>query len=272
MPEIRLSAGRINYRDEGSGRPLVLIHGLLVNATIWDRLIPHLADEFRCIAPDLPLGSHRLAMDPGTDLSPPGLAALIAEFIARLGVGPVTLVGNDTGGALCQLVCARHPERVERLVLTNCDAFEHFPPAAFKPLVSGLGRTPGAIAALGALARIGPVRRGSMAMAGLTNEPVPDAMLQEWVVPLRDRAIRNDLRQVLRAISPEHTLAAAQELPGFDGPVLLAWGSQDRFFPMSDAERLAAVFPAARLEQVEGARTFVQLDAPERLATLIKET
>jgi pimeloyl-ACP methyl ester carboxylesterase len=271
MPETQLSTGRIHYRDEGTGHPLVLIHGLLVNATIWDRLIPHLAGEFRCIAPDLPLGSHRVAMDPGADLSPPGLAALIAEFIDRLGAGRVTLVGNDTGGALCQLVCAQHPDRIERLVLTNCDSFEHFPPGAFKPLVAGLAHTPGAIAALGALGRLGPVRRGSMALAGLTVDPVPDGMLQQWVAPLRDRGVRHDLRRVLRAISPEHTLAAAEALRGFSQPVLLAWGTGDKFFPLEDAERLATLFSAARLEQVEGARTFVQLDAPERLAALIKE-
>lgn len=269
MPEIQLAQGKVEYRAEGSGDPLVLIHGLLVNGSVWNGVLPHLAPRHRCIIPDLPLGSHREAMDPDADLSPRGLAALIAELIARLELGPVTLVGNDTGGALCQLVCAYHPERIARLVLTNCDAFEHFPPSSFKPLITGLAHVPGALAMLGIMGRLAPIRRASMSLAALTTAPIPDATLAEWITPLRERAVRRDLLKVLRGIHPRHTLAAAGRLPEFDRPVLVAWGTEDLYFPVADARRLVATFPHARLELIEGARTFVQLDAPERLAALL---
>jgi pimeloyl-ACP methyl ester carboxylesterase len=268
MPEIKLSQGTIHYREQGSGPPILLIHGLLVNGTIWDRVIPALAGRARCVAPDLPLGSHPEPMSSSADLSPPGLAALIAELIARLDLRDVTLVGNDTGGALCQLVVGSRPELVGRLVLTNCDSFEHFPPRAFKPLVSGLGRVPGAVAALAALAKVGPLRRGSMAAASLTVEPIPDELIKAWVKPLGDAGVRSDLVKVLRGIDSRHTLDAAERLRTFERPVLVAWGTRDRFFPLDHAERLKAVFPNARLERIEGARTFVPLDAPERLAEL----
>ena len=271
MPEIKLSQGIIHYRDEGTGQPVVLVHGLLVNGSLWDRLVEALAPHARCIVPDLPLGSHGRAMEPSADLSPSGVAALIAELIERLGLDQVTLVGNDTGGALCQLVVTNHPRRVGQLVLTNCDAFEHFPPPPFVPLVKGLARIPGAVAALGTLARVGPVRRGAMSLTPLTVEPVPDGMLKGWVTPLRRRAIRRDLVKFLRAVSPEQTLRAAERLPEFDGPVLIAWGTRDRFFPLDDAVRLAELFADARLEKIEGARAFVQFDAPDRLASLIAE-
>jgi pimeloyl-ACP methyl ester carboxylesterase len=132
MPDVELTQGTVHYRDEGSGPAVVLIHGLLVDGTVWDRLVPSLSGAVRCIVPDLPLGAHRTPMNPVADLTPPGLARLIAELLERLQLNDVTLVGNDTGGALCQLVVVSHPERLGRLVLTNCDAFESFPPPAFR--------------------------------------------------------------------------------------------------------------------------------------------
>jgi pimeloyl-ACP methyl ester carboxylesterase len=209
-------------------------------------------------------------MERHADLSPLGLARLIAELLDRLELDDVTLVGNDTGGALCQLVAAHHPERVGRLVLTNCDAFEKFPPPAFKPVVSVM-KLPGAIAGFGLVGRLRPMRRASMSIMKLTVEPVPDALVKAWVSPLRDPGVRRDLRRVLQGISPEHTLDAAKRLEQFDRPTLLVWGMRDRFFPFSDAERLAATIPGARIERIENARTFVELDAPDRLAELVAQ-
>jgi pimeloyl-ACP methyl ester carboxylesterase len=272
MPEIQLSHGTVRYRDEGTGPTIVLIHGLLVNGRVWERLIGELAGGARCIVPDLPLGSHRVPMNEGADLTPPGIARLIAELLERLELTDVTLVGNDTGGALCQLVCAggRVHERLGRLVLVNCDAFENFPPPAFKPVVTGLGKVPGAVAALDLLARIKFVRGASMKLAPLTVTPIPDELLEGWVAPLHDRRIRRDLVKVLRGIDPRFTLQAAEELRSFERPVLIAWGQRDKFFPPSEADRLAAVFPDARVEPIENARTFVQLDDPRRLGELIR--
>jgi pimeloyl-ACP methyl ester carboxylesterase len=275
MPEIQLSQGTIHYREHASGTagvggpPILLVHGLLVNGTIWDRVTPLLAANARCIVPDLPLGSHPQPLNPEADLSPPGLAALIAELITRLELTDVTLVGNDTGGALCQLTAAARPDLVGRLVLTNCDAFEEFPPRAFKPLVKGPARFPALVTGLAALSKIGPIRRGSMALASLTVNPIPDELLRSWVEPLGNSGVRRDVVKVLRGIDPRYTLEAAEQLRTFAKPVLLPWGARDKFFPIQHAERLTAVFPDAHLERIENARTFVQLDAPERLAELV---
>ncbi len=271
IPEIELSHGTIRYSDHGSGPVIVLIHGLLVNGTVWNRAVSELSARSRCIVPDLPLGSHRVAMDKDADLSPLGLAALIAELLEKLELTDVTLVGNDTGGALCQLVCAHHPARIGRLVLTNCDAFEHFPPPALRPIIWGLARVPGSVAALGLLGRSRVMRKASMSLAPLTVDPVPDAMLKDWISPLHDRRVRRDLVQVARGIAPDVMLAAEPGLRHFDRPALLVWGMRDKFFPVADAERLAETLPAARLERIDNARTFVQIDAPERLAELIGE-
>jgi pimeloyl-ACP methyl ester carboxylesterase len=269
MPEIELSHGTIHYRDQGSGPVIVLIHGLLVNATVWDPLIAELSTGARCIAPDLPLGSHRIPMHADADLSPLGVANLIAELVATLELSDVTLVGNDTGGALCQLVCAHHPARLGRLVLINCDAFEHFPPPALRPIIWGLARVPGSVAALDLLGRSRVMRKASMSLAPLTVEPVPDALLKDWISALHDRGVRRDLVKVASGIAPDVMLNAEPGLRHFDRPALIVWGMRDKFFPVADAQRLAQTLPDARLERIEDARTFVQLDAPERLAELI---
>lgn len=271
MPEIELSQGTIHYRDQGSGPVIVLIHGLLVNATVWDPLIAELSTGARCIAPDLPLGSHRTPMRADADLSPLGVATLIGELLEKLELSDVTLVGNDTGGALCQLVCAHHAARLGRLVLTNCDAFEHFPPPALRPLIWGLARVPGSVAALGLLGRSRVMRKASMSLAPLTVEPVPDGMLKDWVSPLHDRRVRRDLVRVARGIAPGVMIDAEPGLRRFDRPALIVWGMRDKFFPVADAERLVQTLPAARLERIDNARTFVELDAPVRLAELIGE-
>ena len=271
MAHITVTQGTIEYREQGSGPPVVLIHGLLVNGTVWDRVVAALAGRAQCIVPDLPLGSHRVPMAADADLSPTGLARLIAELIERLGLEGVTLVGNDTGGALAQIVSANHPQRIGRLVLTNCDAFENFPPAAFKPLVSGLARVPGAVAALEVMGRSQRMRGATMSLAPLTVEPVPDELLKAWISPLRDTNVRRDLVKECRGISPRYTVDAAVKLRTFNHPALIVWGLRDRFFKLADGERLAAVLPDARLERIENARTFVQMDAPQRLADLVAE-
>ncbi len=270
MPQIQLSQGTVHYRDEGTGPPIVLIHGLLVNGRVWERLVPLLTAGARVIVPDLPLGSHPEPMDPSADLSPVGLAALIAELIERLELGQVTLVGSDTGGALCQLTVTGHGERISRLVLANCDAFEHFPPPPFDRVVKVMRRLPGAVAMLAAGARVPAVRQRAMSMAPLTIDPVPDELLESWVSPLRNRGIRRDLLKVLHGLSPTVTLQAAERLPAFKRPVRIGWGTEDKFFPFQDAERLAALFDDVLLERIERARAFVQMDAPDRLAALIQ--
>src|SRR5215204_6016906 len=158
--EVELPAGRISYREAGEGEPIVFVHGYLVDGRLWDGVVDRLADRFRCIAPDWPIGAHRTAMKPDADLSPPGIAGLISSFLAALDLEDVTIVGNDSGGAMSQVLATRHPRRIGRLVLTNCDTHENFPPGPFKALVQ-VAKLPGAMRALGAMFGVGPVARAA---------------------------------------------------------------------------------------------------------------
>ncbi len=137
LKEVQLAQGTIRYRECGSGEPLVFVHGLLVNGDLWRKVAPSLAKSYRCIVPDLPLGSHEIPLATSADLTPPGLVRLITDFLDALELPAVTLIANDTGGALCQLLIAANPDRVERLVLTNCDAYENFPAPPVSLLTMG---------------------------------------------------------------------------------------------------------------------------------------
>jgi pimeloyl-ACP methyl ester carboxylesterase len=269
MSEVKLPQGTIEYRESGEGPPIVFVHGLLVNGLLWRKVTPLLEDRFRCIVPDLPLGSHHTPMSPDADLSPPGLARLIADFLEALELEDVVLVANDTGGAISQITAANHPERIGRLVLTNCDAFENFLPPAFRPL-QWAAKVPGMLTGMMAGMRFAPMRRLPLAFGWLIKRDFAAAPTREWVDPyLSDRAVRRDVVKVLKGIDPRYTTEAAEQLRTFDRPTLLAWAVEDRFFKIAFAERLAATINGATLERIEDSYTFVSEDQPERLAELI---
>lgn len=269
MNEVELAQGTIRYRESGDGPPVVFVHGLLVDGRLWRKVTPLLEDRYRCIVPDLPLGSHAQPMNPDADLSPTGLARIVAGFLEALDHEDVTLVANDTGGAISQITAAHHPERIGRLLLTNCDAFENFLPPAFRPL-QWAARVPPLLNGLLQGMRLAPMRRLPLAYGWLIKHDLAAAPTREWVEPfLSDRGVRRDTVKVLRGIDPKYTFEAAERLREFNRPALLAWAVEDRFFKLSYAERLAETIRGATLERIEDSYTFVSEDQPERLAELI---
>jgi pimeloyl-ACP methyl ester carboxylesterase len=267
---IKLPEGNIHYREFGEGPPIVFVHGLLVDGRLWRKVTPLLEGRFRCIVPEFPLGSHPEPLNPDADLSPPGLARIVAGVLEGLDLEDVTLVANDTGGAISQITAANHPERIGRLVLTNCDAFENFLPPAFRPM-QWAAKVPGGLVAMMAGMRFAPLRRLPNAYGRLIKRDFAGAPTREWVNPfLTDRGIRRDTVKVLKGIDPKYTFEAAEKLRTFDRPTMLAWAVEDRFFKISFAERLAETINGARLERIEDSYTFVSEDQPERLASLIE--
>jgi pimeloyl-ACP methyl ester carboxylesterase len=263
--------GPVRVRDTGGhGDPLLLVHSLLVDGDLYARLIPFLVGSgYRCIVPELPLGAHLVPMNAAADLTPPGLARLLAEILDALGVEAAHVVGVDTGGALAQLLMAGHRDRVGRVILTACDAYDDFPPRSLGPLLAPL-RAPGMLWVLAQLARLGPVRRLAVSQP-LTHAGVDEDTLRRWTRPLRAAAIRRDLRKVLAGLHPRFTLAAAEANRDFPRPVLIAWGDDARVFPRRLADRLAADLPDARLVTLPDCAAFAALDQPRLLASLIDE-
>jgi pimeloyl-ACP methyl ester carboxylesterase len=268
---VELSAGPIHYRERGEGDPIVFIHPMIVNGDMWRKVVSALASRHRCIAPDWPLGGHAEAMREDADLSPPGVAALAAELLEALDLRDVTLVGNDTGGAFAQIVAAEHPERLARLALVTCDAFDNFPPPAAKPLV-WFAHVPGSAQAAGLLTRSRRVRRSPLCFGWLTKRPFEPEIEESYLSITRaDAGVRRDARKALRGLNPRHTLAAAEKLSSFDRPALVVWSIEDHFFPVEHADRLGEVLPESRVELLDDCYTFVAEDRPDRLAELIGE-
>ncbi len=262
--EIDLPAGRIRYREAGEGPPIVFVHGYLVDGRLWDGVVDRLSDRFRCIAPDWPIGSQQIAMEPDADLSPPGIASLIHDFLEKLDLKDVTIVGNDSGGAMSQVLVTRYPERIGGLVLTNCDTHENFPPGIFRTLVR-IARLPGEFAVINAPFRIGAVARAAFRAFAKTR--VPDELIASWMEPgQRDAGVKRDLKKVTIGMDNRYTLEAAEKLRGSELPILLTWAPDDRFFPLRYAQRLAAEAGNARIVEIPDSKTFVPIDQPERLA------
>ena len=270
--ELDLPQGRLRAFESGAGEPIVFLHGLLVNANLWRNVVPRLAPELRCLSLDLPLGSHELAV-PGADLSGPGLADLVADAIAALGLERATVVGNDSGGAVAQILAARHPDRIERLVLTSCDAYENYPPRAFKYLKAAAYVPEAILPAMFAPLRLRAVQRLPLAYGWLTREPIEPRAAASYLLPTFTSAgVRRDMQRAIRhGFRREQTLEASKRFGELDRPVLLAWSRDDKFFKPRYAERLAADLPDVRLEWIENARTFSPEDQPERVAELIAD-
>jgi pimeloyl-ACP methyl ester carboxylesterase len=267
--EIHLPQGTIRYREDGTGEPLLFVHGVVVNGSLWRKVVPTLAKDFRCIVPDWPLGAHEVPMNADADLTPAGLAKLVVDFIDAMGLDSVTLVGNDTGGAISQIVAAEYPEHVSRLVLTSCDMYDRFFPPLFKPLAMA-ARIPGSIWLIGQSLRPRMAQRLPIAYGWVTKRHPEKAVIDGWLTPgRRSSAIRRDFTKVLRGIEPRYTEEAAEKLKGFDKPVLLPWAVEDKLFPIEYARRLAADMPDATVEEIHDSYTFIPEDQPDRLAELI---
>jgi pimeloyl-ACP methyl ester carboxylesterase len=264
-------AGAISYRESGSGPPVVFVHGVGVNGDLWRRVAPTLASECRCIVPDLPFGAHSIPLREVADMSLPGLARIVADFIEALDLADVAIVANDTGGAVAQWLVGHHSERIARLVLTSCDAFEKFPPTPQRYLEVA-GRSRALMWLVGWTVRFKFVQRLPTAYGWVTQKPIEPAIMRSYTTPIRTRAgVRHDLARLLRAVDTRYTFEAAKSLRGFDKPALVLWADGDKIFPREHGRQLAELLPQGRFDLIADSRTFIPEDQPERLASIVRD-
>ena len=272
--QVELSAGTVDYADTGGDGPtLVLLHGLLMNASLWEEVVADLAVDHRCVVPTLPLGAHRHAMHDDADLSVRGIARLVTELVDRLDLRDVTLVGNDTGGAIVQILASDHANRPARIVLVSCDAFDNFPPGLTGKTLFLTGKlSPRLFGLFMQQMRLRPVRRLPIAFGWLTKRG--DAATARWLRPiLRQQAIRRDTVRVLRAAAADKNvlLDTVDGLASYDHPALVVWASDDRVMPPEHGRRLADLLPQGRLVEVTDSYTLIPLDQPTPLARIIRD-
>jgi pimeloyl-ACP methyl ester carboxylesterase len=274
MRTIESSAGTIEYADTGGPSPVVvLLHGLLMDESLWAEVIDDLSSDHRCITPTLPLGAHRVAMNEHADLSLPGVAGIVAELMERLDLHDVVLIGNDTGGAIVQLLATKRTERLAGIVLVSCDAFDNYPPGLTgKALVLSGKLEPRLFGLFMQQMRLKPIRRLPIAFGWLTRRG--DRTTTRWLRPVLTRhEIRRDTVRVLRTIAaePDLLVEAAERLADFHERALVVWAAEDRVMPRKHGRRLAELLPRGRLVEVADSYTLIPLDQPGRLAQCIRE-
>ncbi|MBF6386221.1 alpha/beta hydrolase [Nocardia farcinica] len=267
MPTVELAAGRLHYVERGDGPPVVLLHGLLMNHTVWDEVLDLLPTGFRYVLPDLPLGAHPEPLRPGADLSLHGLNRLVADFLAALDLRDVTLVHSDWGGALF-LTAYGLDERVGGLIALPCEAFGNFPPGLPGRMAVIATRVPGGVPLALRQLRIPWLRRSPLLFGWMARGGVSDELVHVWTEPgLRDPGIRRDLLAYARSGFHQRELIANTEaLRRFSGPALILWSSAGKVMPREHGRGLAELIPDARLVEIDDAYVLSMLDQPRAVA------
>ncbi|MEU7580428.1 alpha/beta hydrolase [Streptomyces sp. NPDC041068] len=272
MARIETGVGPIAYDDSGGdGVPLVLLHGPAQDGSVWRHVVDELGAEFRCLVPTLPYGSHRVPLRPGAELTPRTMALLIGEFADALKLGDDAVFVENDAGRLQQLAAER-PDRVGRLVIAGCEAFDNYPPRAGGKMMAAAAKVPGGIAALMHSLAIRPLRRvPGTGYAVMAHQPVADDLIDRWIEPLRKNPVaREVLVRYLKAVHPSEMMEAAEGLRAYDRPALVVWGRQDRMMPPEHGRRLAELLPQGRLVELDDCRTLIPLDRPDGLAGAIR--
>ncbi|MCU1429493.1 MAG: Pimeloyl-ACP methyl ester carboxylesterase [Actinomycetia bacterium] len=270
MFEVALTAGTIEYDDTGGDAPVVvLLHGLLMDGSLWRHVVDNLRADHRCVVPTLPFGSHRQPMHDDADLSLLGLAQLVGEFLERLDLRDVTLAGNDSG--LMQVVAADRPERLARLVITSCEAFDNFPPGLPGRTAAIAGRLPGGVYLATQSLRVGALRRLPITYGWMSKHPIPGDVFERWGRPSRQqRRVRRDLAKYIRTSERDDFVRVADRLRAFERPALVAWAADDRVMPIEHGRRLAAILPEGRFVEIADSYTLIPEDQPVALSQAIR--
>ncbi|NMD58264.1 MULTISPECIES: alpha/beta fold hydrolase [Tsukamurella] len=265
MPEVSVPAGRVHYEEFGAGPPVVLLHGLLMDHTVWHDVLPLLPDGHRYVLPDLPLGAHPVPLNADADLSNDGIAHIIADFLDALDLRSVTLVHSDWGGGLLLTALGRD-ERVGRLVILPSTAFDNFPPGLPGRAATVAARLPGLRLGLRAM-RIGAVRRLPILFGRMARD-IPDATMRAWTRPaIDDPLIRRDLLKHARAPFDRADLTRRTEaLRRFPGDALVLWIADGTVMPREHGRRLADLLRRGRLVELDDCYVLAMLDQPERVA------
>ncbi|MGO8937128.1 MAG: alpha/beta fold hydrolase [Mycobacterium sp.] len=269
--QVRVDGVDIEYTDTGAGPTIVFVHGVYVTGALWQDLVDELGDSVRCVVPTWPLGAHSTPTQ-GADLGAEAAAKRVVHFIETLDLRDITVVANDTGGGLVLAALGDttlDKSRITRLVLTNCDSYEHFPPGSFAQIVKLCRRSSAIGSGILRLLATG-AGQSFFLKAVCRHAPTPQRQRDIFGAFATSAAARRDAVRVTASLDPALTLRAAAAIEAFDKPVTLASGTEDQLFPLAHARRLLEAFPHAKLVEIPDSSTFVMLDAPQQLAAAMR--
>jgi pimeloyl-ACP methyl ester carboxylesterase len=270
---VETPSGRISYTSAGSGPVALFVHGVVLNKHLWRHQLAGLSDIRRCIAVDL-LAHGDTEIAPDQDVSVTANAKMLREVLDDLKVDQVDLVGNDSGGGIAQIFAALNPERVRTLTLTNCDTHDNWPPEAFKPFVD-MVKAGGLRDTLNAMLADKTIFRSPGALGPGYERPdiVTDEDIEIYLRPLvRTEQRTRDVQRFVEAFDNKHTQAVEPRLRALRAPTLIAWATDDIYFPTKWAHWLAETIPGAKPPvELVGARLFFPEERSDEFNQLLRD-
>jgi len=269
---IETPSSRINYVEQGSGPVALFVHGVLLNGYLWRHQLAQLSNIRRCIALDL-LAHGGTEIAATQDVSVTANAHMLLEFLDALKIDQVDLVGNDSGGGICQIFAALYPQRIRSLVLTDCDTHDNWPPEPFKPFVAmvaagGLAET------LNAMLSDKSIYRSEQALGPAYQQPqaVTDDTIETYLRPLLGSPQRTrDIERFINAFDCRHTVAIENQLQQLRAPTLIAWGTDDIYFDLEWSSWLEKTIPGTRRRiEFQSARVFFPEERADELNVAIR--
>jgi pimeloyl-ACP methyl ester carboxylesterase len=266
---IETPSGRIAYVERGTGPAALFVHGVFLNANLWDGIIGRVADVRRCLAPDILCHGHSEER-PDADVSFAGQAAMLVQFLDALDVDRVDVVANDSGGAIAQIFAARHPQRVRSLALTNCDVHDGWPPPAFMPTVQGI--LAGALRPMLESMSDPATARAALGVGFEHPERLTDEALRGFLAPLgRSDARLQSVERFFRDMDCKQTVEVEPLLRRLEAPTLVVWGTADVFFDVAWGHWLCRTIPGARpLVELPGAKLFFPYERVDELSAELR--
>lgn len=250
---------RLRYVRKGHGSPVVLVHGIGSSIYTWKDVLPLLAAHHDVIALDLP-GAGDSAVPARYDSEQ--AVRSVTGLMDRLGVARASLVGNSLGGAIAVVIAARHPERVDRLVLIDAAGY-NFAPKDRPWLLRCAGAVPGALAEA---LPMRPLVTLALKQVFHDDRLVSPARVAEYVAPLRRPGAAAAVRQLLLS---QDALGFPEIVRSVQAPTLVVWGRYDAWIPSRDAERFAADIRGARVVLLESGH-MPEEERPQETAALIE--
>jgi pimeloyl-ACP methyl ester carboxylesterase len=271
---VNVGPWKIAYIDQGSGTPIVLLHGCPFQGYEYSRIIPMLARHYRVIVPDLlGLGDTIVRLD--DDYRLPSQVRMIDGLMDRLGMKNAFFVCHDHGAAICQLMMRDHPERLRAVVLTNAEAYDQWPSAPERldvQLVVNPATTPLFRLLLGTRRAQRRIYRIAVKDPNVLSDEVLDAITRpNMATPERWMRLRGFLSWQLDRDHNLETMRAVDGMRHFNRPTLILWGRNDTNFGPEIAERLAHDIPGVvRIEWLENSAHLPMLEEPEAYAQAVE--
>jgi pimeloyl-ACP methyl ester carboxylesterase len=262
-----LRVGRIAYVERGSGPAALFLHGAPLNGFQWRGAIERLSAQRRCIALDF-MGLGYSEIPEQQSLAADAQVSMVAAFLDALAIRKVDIVASDSGGAVAQLLVARHPKRVRTLLLTNCDVEPDSPPLKVKPVIE-MARAGTLAEATAKWLTDKPLARSTFG-AAVFRDPsrFADEAIEYYVTPLVSTPLRREQYHAFHvALEPNPLAGIEASLQRSTIPLRIVWGAADDIFAQQDAEYLDRTFPSSRgIRRVPEGKLFFQEEFPDVIA------